>query len=113
MKSKTVQALGLIGLATKAGKTITGAQGCENAIKNDKAELVILAADASENTKIPIIRLCRYKEIILREFADKESLGKYTGSEYRAIIVINDKGLANRILELIDDTQSEEKVLED
>ena len=102
MKNKADLALGLIGLATKAGKTITGAQACETAIKNEKADLVILASDASENTKIPIIKLCRYKEIILRVFTDKENLGKHTGSQIRAIVIINDKGLANRILELID-----------
>lgn len=102
MKSKGDLALGLIGLATKAGKTITGAQACEAAIKNDKAGLVLLAADASDNTKIPITRLCGYKGIKLREFADKENLGKYTGSQFRAIIIIKDAGFAEKILELID-----------
>ncbi|MHB1485470.1 MAG: L7Ae/L30e/S12e/Gadd45 family ribosomal protein [Saccharofermentanales bacterium] len=103
MRSRTDRVLGLIGLATKAGKVMTGAQACETAIKNEKAGLVILAADASENTKVPITRLCGYKGVTLREFSDKESLGRYTGSPYRAVMIIKDPGFADKILEMIDE----------
>ncbi len=102
MRSTTDSILGLIGLATKARKTITGNEGCELAIKNAKTSLVILAGDASENTKKPIIKLCGYHHAVLREFATKEDLGRYTGKPIRAIVAITDPGFAKRILELID-----------
>lgn len=103
MRSPAERALGMIGLATKAGKVMTGAQACEAAIKDGKAGLVIIAKDASENSKIPITRLCGYKGITFREFSDKESLGRYTGSTYRAVMIIRDAGFADKILEMIDE----------
>ena len=41
----------MIGLATKAGKTVTGEFMSEKAVKEGKACLVIVASDASDNTK--------------------------------------------------------------
>ena len=43
--------LNMIGLARRAGKVSTGAFVCEKMIKSRRARLVILACDASENTK--------------------------------------------------------------
>lgn len=108
MRSATDSILGLIGLATKARKTITGSEACELAIKSGKANLVILAIDASENTKKPIIRSCEYNETDIREFANKEDLGRYTGKSIRAIVVITDPGFAKRMIELIDNMNNNE-----
>lgn len=107
MRSRTDSILGLIGLATKARKTITGNEGCELAIKSGKSCLAILAADASENTKKPIIKLCGYHDAAIREFASKDVLGRYTGKPIRAIVVITDPGFAGRIMELIDTMPTE------
>jgi len=109
MRSASDSVLGLIGLATKAGKTITGSEGCELAIRNAKASLVILATDTSENTRKPIIRLCGYHDMPMREFASKEELGRYTGKLIRAIVVITDPGFAKKILELIDSIKETEQ----
>ena len=43
--------LSLIGLATKAGKTASGEFLTEREVKSGKAALVIVAGDASKNTK--------------------------------------------------------------
>ena len=43
--------LSLIGLATKAGKCASGEFMTENETKSGKAVLVIVAEDASDNTK--------------------------------------------------------------
>jgi len=42
---------GLIGLATKAGKIVSGGEGCEKALKRGSVKLVLVAQDASDNTK--------------------------------------------------------------
>lgn len=113
MNNKYDSILGLIGLATKARKTVTGSDTCEKAIKADKAALVILAEDTSEKTKIPVRKLCEYHQTPFREFAVKEDLGRFSGKAVRAMIVITDPGFAGRLTELIDayhqntaDTQS-------
>ena len=48
---KQDKALAMIGLAQKAGKIVRGEFATEKAVKTGKAALVIVAGDASENTK--------------------------------------------------------------
>ncbi len=48
---KQDRVLSLIGLATKAGKCASGEFMTENETKSGKAALVIVAEDASDNTK--------------------------------------------------------------
>ena len=45
------KALSMLSLATKAGKTVTGEFSTEKAVKEGKAYLVVVAQDASDNTK--------------------------------------------------------------
>lgn len=47
----TDKALSMIGLATKAGKIASGEFAVESAVRKGKAVLVIIASDASDNTK--------------------------------------------------------------
>ena len=52
--------MGLIGLATKAGKTAGGEFLTEREVKSGRAALVIVAEDASENTKKKFQNMCEY-----------------------------------------------------
>ena len=47
----TDKALSMIGLATKAGKIASGEFAVESAVRKGKACFVIIASDASDNTK--------------------------------------------------------------
>ena len=51
MRLKSSKALSLVSLATKAGKTASGEFCTEKEVKTGMAELVIVAEDASDNTK--------------------------------------------------------------
>ena len=51
MRLKQSKALSLISLATKAGKTVSGEFSTEKETKSGRAELVIVAEDASDKTK--------------------------------------------------------------
>lgn len=94
-----------IGLATKAGKITTGEESCERAIKNNKAKLVIVAEDASDNTKKSFKDGCTYRNVSIRFFGQKETLGKFAGKEKRAVAVISDTGFAKRLIEMIDNRE--------
>jgi len=96
-----------LGLATKAGKTISGEGNCESAIKRRRVYLVIVAGDASENTKKKFMNMCRYRKIDIRIFGEKEKLGKYIGKKIRSVVAITDKGFAERTKELIDNRDLE------
>ncbi len=68
-----------LGLATKAGKLISGDETCERAMNAGKAYLVIVSDDASDNTKKKFRDMCSYRELKIRTFGEKELLGKFTG----------------------------------
>ena len=50
--------LNMIGLATKAGKTVSGEFSTEKAVKTGKAWLVIVSEEASDNTRKMFTNMC-------------------------------------------------------
>ena len=94
------RALSYIGLATKAGKTASGEFSTEKAIKEGKAFLVIVAEDASDNTKKNFRNACAWYHVPVCIFATKEELGASTGKAMRASLAVLDEGLAKAILKL-------------
>ena len=91
------KALSMLGIATKAGKTVTGEFSTEKAVKEGKAWLVVVAADASDNTKKKFQNMCNYYQVTLKVFSDKVSLGNACGKEFRASLAVMDAGLAKTI----------------
>lgn len=87
----------LLGLATKAGSITSGEFLTEKAVKSKKAYLVIIANDASDNTKDKFIQICKTNNISLYFFGEKELLGKAVGKPFRASIALLDKGLGEAI----------------
>lgn len=69
----------------------------EKAIKEQNIYLVILAEDASQNTKKKFSNMCTYRNIELIEFSDKYTLGKALGKDIRATIGILDEQFAKNI----------------
>ena len=55
--------LSLVGLATRAGKTASGEFCTEKEVKTGSAALVIVAGDASENTKKKFRDMCEFYEV--------------------------------------------------
>ncbi|MBO5453576.1 MAG: ribosomal L7Ae/L30e/S12e/Gadd45 family protein [Clostridia bacterium] len=88
------KALRMLGLATRAGKVITGAELVTKALKNNKIHLIILANDAKESTAKLFVG-GNVPKVIL---GDKETLGKMTGKEIRSVVGITDKNFAEVIL---------------
>ncbi len=84
----------LIGLATKAGKIITGLELCEKAVKSGKAKLVILAQDISENSKEFFVK----SGVDVIYLKSRESLGKCTGKELRSVAVITDSNFSAAVI---------------
>lgn len=91
--------LGMIGLAKRAGKVSTGEFICSKAVKSGEAKLVIIAENASENTKKSVINSCRFYKVKYIEAGSMSDLGKYTGSQERAVVSVNDNNFAKAILD--------------
>lgn len=57
------KALSMIGLATKAGKVASGEFCTEKEVKSGRAYLVIVADDASDNTKKKFQNMCDFYQV--------------------------------------------------
>ena len=94
---KLSKALSMISLATKAGKTASGEFCTEKEVKSGLAALVIVATDASENTKKKFRDMCEFYEVPIYFYKDKDTLGHAMGKEFRASLAILDEGFAKEI----------------
>ena len=103
---KPSKAMSMISLATKAGKTASGEFSTEQSVKTFRAELVIVATDASDNTKKKFKNMCEFYEVPIYFYGDKDSLGHAMGKEYRATLAVNDLGFAKGIMKHIDSEQN-------
>lgn len=90
--------LSMVGLATKAGKTVSGEFATEKSVKSGKSYLVLVASDASENTRKKFQDMCTFYDVPVFFLADKIQLGKFCGKEFRASISIQDYNFADTIL---------------
>ncbi|MCD8122125.1 MAG: ribosomal L7Ae/L30e/S12e/Gadd45 family protein [Clostridiales bacterium] len=90
--------LGLIGLATKAGKTVSGEFSTEKAVKNGKARLVMVSEEASANTKKMFADMCTYYKVPICYFGNKSELGRAMGKEMRASLAVVDAGFAGAVV---------------
>jgi ribosomal protein L7Ae-like RNA K-turn-binding protein len=99
---KPNKTMGLIGLATKAGKTAGGEFLTEREVKSGRAALVIVAEDASENTKKKFQNMCEYYKVPIRFYGDKDTLGHAMGKQFRASLAVLDEGLAKGIRKHMD-----------
>ena len=55
--------LSLLGLAAKAGRVVSGEFATEKAVKAGKARLVLVAGDASDNSKKKFSDMCAYYKV--------------------------------------------------
>lgn len=92
----------MVGLATRAGKTVAGEFSVEKAVKEGKAQLVIVSEEASENTKKLFTNKCAYYKIPVFIYGSKKALGSFTGNMERASIAVLDKGFSKSIINLLD-----------
>ncbi|MBR6451105.1 MAG: ribosomal L7Ae/L30e/S12e/Gadd45 family protein [Lachnospiraceae bacterium] len=98
---KPDRVLQFLSLAQRAGKVMSGEFQTESTVKAGKAALVILAEDASENTKKKFTDLCKYHEVPLCFYSDREGLGRAIGKDFRASLAVSDPGFAEELVKKI------------
>ena len=92
--------LSMLALARKAGKTITGEDGCHGAIRTGTAKLVILAKDCSDNTRKKFRDKTKFYDVPIIEHFTKDEISQHTGLHNRAAIAVTDANFAAKINEL-------------
>ncbi|MDD3218313.1 MAG: ribosomal L7Ae/L30e/S12e/Gadd45 family protein [Lachnospiraceae bacterium] len=99
---KNDKVLSLLGLATKAGKVLSGEFSTEKAVKTGKAAIVIVSEQASENTKKKFSNMCLYYQVPIYFYGNKEELGAAMGKEFRASLAVTDDNFAKAITKQIE-----------
>lgn len=99
---KQNQWMSLLGLANRARKIISGEELTVKEIRNGKAKLVLLSADASQNTTKKITDKCNSYEVPFKIVEDRHLLGQAIGKEARVVVAVMDDGFAKKLITLLD-----------
>jgi len=102
MKNNMDKIHSLLGLAMRAGKLGSGEDATMLDLKKGKLNLIIVAGDASNNTKKLFNDKSSYRKVNCVEISTKSGLGISIGKDSRAVIGIKDIGFANKIIQLMD-----------
>lgn len=105
LKLKVLRALGM---ARRAGRLASGEFMTEREIQSFRATLVIVAEDASEQTKKKFRNKCEFYEVPFVCFSTMGELGKAIGKEQRASLALCDEGFTKAVLALLEQIGGEQ-----
>jgi ribosomal protein L7Ae-like RNA K-turn-binding protein len=87
----------MLSLCQRAGKLVTGDDTVLAAVKNGTAILVIIASDASDNTKKRFSDKCSFYNVECRIVSDRAELSGCIGKYNRTVFAVTDEGFAKQI----------------
>ena len=99
--TKEERALGLLSMAQRARRIVSGAFAVEKAVKEKQALLLIIATDASDESKKTYREAAELNRLPVIELLTREQLGACLGKEYRAVAALLDRGFAQRLLQIV------------
>lgn len=101
-KMNTKKIYSWIGLCMRSGNLVSGDDTTLRSVKKNNTSLVIIAEDASENTKKLFRDKCSFRNIDYIIFGNKVEFGKSIGKSPRAVLGITDINMALQIKKLVD-----------
>ena len=90
--------LSMLGLAARGRNVVSGELQTLDAIKDGSAMLVIVAEDASENTRKLFTDKCSFYQVPIKLYGTREELGRAIGKDIRSSLAVVNAGLAQSIL---------------
>lgn len=93
--------LAYLGLATRAGKAVSGEFCVERSVRQRRAKLVFVSEDASKTSGKNFRNICTYYKVPLYFIGSREELGAACGKEARVSAAIEDEGLAQAAIRQI------------
>lgn len=91
----------MLGLASKAGRIVSGEEVVRNAVRQGKVKLLIISEDASDNTKKRFINAAEFYKIPMRIWGNKEELGNSIGKSNRSVVGISDENFTKSITSML------------
>ena len=95
----------LLGIVMRGHNLVSGELQTLNAIKNGSAMLVIIAEDASDNTRKLFTDKCSFYNVPVRMYGQKEELGRAIGKDLRSSLGVCDAGLADTIIKRLEEEE--------
>ncbi|MBE5883655.1 MAG: 50S ribosomal protein L7ae [Lachnospiraceae bacterium] len=102
---KQNKVLSLLGIAMRGRNLVSGEFQTLDAVKTGAAMLVIIAEDASANTKKLFTDKCSFYEVPVYSYGTKEALGRAIGKDLRSSLGVCDAGLADAIVKQLKSEQ--------
>lgn len=93
----------MISLCQRAGYIRHGEYQVFEAMKSGNVRLLIVAKDASDNSKKKLYSSASRLELKSFEYLDKDLLGKIIGKDERSCLAICNQGFADKILLLYEE----------
>ena len=90
----------MLSLCQRAGRFVAGELPCENEVKSGKAKLLIIAEDASANTKKKFENAAFAHKTECIVMGNKIELGQTIGKDMRSSVAITDEGFAQQLKKL-------------
>lgn len=87
-----------LGLAQKAGKAVSGDYSVRSTLKSGKGKLLLLARDASPNSKKDMLFLAANAGVPVLEALSRDELGHAIGKARRVAVIITDANFADMLM---------------
>jgi ribosomal protein L7Ae-like RNA K-turn-binding protein len=95
------RALGLLGLAARAGMLVCGTAQVRDAVRDGRIRLALVATDAAANARDKLVPLLEARGVRTSESFERDTLGAAVGRAPLSAIGITDASLAARIETLL------------
>lgn len=95
------RALGLIGLAARAGAVVTGVQEVRLAARSGRLQFVLIAGDASDNSRGKLVPLLEARGIDYLTGFDRATLGAATGKAPLSALGVLNPSFASQLRTLL------------
>ena len=93
--------LRMLGLAQRAGGIAFGEGAVRDSIRSKSARLVIVADDASDNTKKKIRDNCSFYNVQYIQVYDRYALGKACGKEFAVVLAVTNASIAESLVNIL------------
>ncbi len=97
--------LSMLGLAARSRNVVSGGFATETAVKGGTAAFVIIAEDASGNTRKKYSNMCNFYEVPYAFHGTKAVLGHSMGKDERSVLAVTDEGFADSIRKHLGDSE--------
>ncbi len=91
----------MLGMSYQARKIIIGEDALRRAIRKNKVKLLIIAEDASDNTKKRFTNIAKHYGITYHIYFTKYDFSKCLGGKYSSVLGIIDRNFTNILDKLI------------